>query len=83
MQGMSQSAARRQLRKRLVFTFPLKEIVGIALRRAREQGRERAERRPLPPTQPPVLRVGRRGFAERLCEPGRVPSPLWASAFWL
>lgn len=30
--GMSQSAARLQLRKPLVFTFLLKEIVGLALR---------------------------------------------------
>lgn len=32
MAGMSQSAARRQLRKRLVFTFLLKGIVGPWLR---------------------------------------------------
>lgn len=32
MEGMSQSAARRQLRKPPVFTFLLKEIVGFALR---------------------------------------------------
>lgn len=31
MEGMSQSAARRQLRKPPVFTFLLKEIVGLAL----------------------------------------------------
>lgn len=31
MQGTSQSAARRQLRKRPVFTFLLKEIVSILL----------------------------------------------------
>lgn len=31
MQGTSQSAARRQLRKRPVFTFLLKEIVGVLL----------------------------------------------------
>lgn len=32
MEGMSQSEARRQLRKPPVFTFLLKEIVGFALR---------------------------------------------------
>lgn len=47
MERTSQSAARRRLRKRLVFTFLLKEIVGIWLRRAWERGREHAERRPL------------------------------------
>lgn len=64
MEGMSQSAARRQLRKRLVFTFLLKEIVGILFPRAWEQRRERAEWRPLPPKHQPVLRDGRWGIAE-------------------
>lgn len=36
MEGTSQWAARWQLRKRPVFTFLLKEIVGILLQRARE-----------------------------------------------
>lgn len=49
MEGMSQSAARRQLRKRPVCTFLLKEIVGILLRRAWEPRREHAEPGPLPP----------------------------------
>lgn len=41
MEGMSQSAARRQLRKPPVFTFLLKEIVGLALG-ALEPGRSHA-----------------------------------------
>lgn len=77
MEGMSQSAARRQLRKRLVFTFLLKEIVGPLLQRAWERTRERAERRPLPPTHQAVPGGGAsrnvRWFAKRLCDPGRVP----------
>lgn len=42
MEGTSQWAARWQLRKRPVFTFLLKEIVGILLQRAWEPGREHA-----------------------------------------
>lgn len=66
MHGMSQSEARRQLRKRLVFTSLLKEIVGILLRRPWEPGRERAAWRPPPPPQQPVLRVGR-GASRKGC----------------
>lgn len=86
MEGMSQSAARRQLRKRLVFTFLLKEIVGILLLRAWEQRREHAEWRPSHTSL--CLEMGGRASpkaswsTERLCEPGLVPLPLWASAFW-
>lgn len=77
MEGMSQSAARRQLRKRLVCTFLLKEIVGTLLQRAWERTREHAEWRPLSPPHPSVpgggASRGVRWFTERLCDPGRVP----------
>lgn len=42
MEGTSQWAACWQLRKRPVFTFLLKEIVGILLQRALEPGRKHA-----------------------------------------
>lgn len=84
MEGMSQSAARRQLRKRPVFTFLLKEIVGILLRRAWE-----AETRTRRVGSSPTSLYFEWGGAvswkahwsdERLCDPEQVPSPLWASA---
>lgn len=63
MEGMSQSAARRQLRKRPFFTFLLKEIVGTLVQRAWERSREHAEWSPLSPTHQPVFRAGRWGIA--------------------
>nr|XP_051702043.1 collagen alpha-1(II) chain [Oryctolagus cuniculus] len=56
MQGPSQSAARRQLRKPPVFTFLLKEIVGVSLPRALSWDTGPPEVGPSPPkVRQPVL----------------------------
>lgn len=77
MEGMSQSAARLQLRKPPVFTFLLKEIVGLAL----EPGQSHAGLGSFIITTSCCAeledREGYKGFqsADLRCEPGNAPSP--------
>lgn len=78
MEGMSQSAARRQLRKPPVFTFLLKEIVGLALG-ALSQGDRTPAQGPLLSTTSCCAELedgeGYKGcqFTGLRCDPGNVP----------